>query len=169
LQMLAYIMGLQFYQKLGQWYQHRYKHVPTIDATPDGTKNPLLALFPSTKLKAPHRAWVINKYMWMYYDTRITEEAERCIIIAQQKFNQATKEEIDDQDLKEPIDLVIHKETAMEFWETESEATKEEVRAQVETDYNAEVEAWNSKKELPKTAQKYHQRVTQTYCNKNFA
>ncbi|KIM86480.1 hypothetical protein PILCRDRAFT_4959 [Piloderma croceum F 1598] len=145
--------------KLGQWYQHRYKHVPTIDATPDGTKNPLLALFPSTKLKAPHRAWVINKYMWMYYDTRITEEAERCIIIAQQKFNQATKEEIDDQDLKEPIDLVIHKETAMEFWETESEATKEEVRAQVETDYNAEVEAWNSKKELPKTAQKYHQRL----------
>jgi hypothetical protein len=107
--------------------------------------------------------------MRMYYDTRIAEEAERRIIIAQRKFNQATEEEIADQDLKEPIDLVICKETTMEFWETESEATKEEVRAQVETDYNAEVEAWNSKKDLPKTAQEYHQQVTQTYCDRNFA
>jgi len=131
--------------------------------------NPLLALFPSTELKAPRRAWVINKYMQVYYDMRIAEEAERRIIIAQRKFNQATEEEIADQDLKEPIDLIIRKETTMEFWETESEATKEEVQAQVETDYNAEVEAWNSKKDLPKTAQEYHQQVTQTHCDRNFA
>jgi hypothetical protein len=103
----------------------------------------------------------INQYMAMYYDTRFKEEAECRIIIAQRKFDEMTKEERDAEGLQNPMKqhLAIRSETAREFWLTESDATKEEVRAQIEVSYKDELEDWNTKQELPKTAQEYHQYV----------
>jgi hypothetical protein len=100
---------------------------------------------------------VINQYMMMHYESRMKEEAERRITIAQRKFDRTTKEERIRDGLKKPMAIVIRKETANKFWLTETDTIKEEVHARIEADYNEELEAWAAKLEVPKTAQEYHQ------------
>jgi hypothetical protein len=87
----------------------------------------MVALFPSSMLKPPCKMAEISQYMLMYYNTRLKEEAERRLAIAERKFSQATEEERSEQGLKKPIPVAIRQETARVFWETESEVTKEEV------------------------------------------
>jgi hypothetical protein len=99
----------------------------------------------------------INMYMAMYYETRIKEEAERRVIIAERKFEQTTEEERAVQDLKKLVPVAIRNHTAVEFWKTESETTKEAVKARIEELYNEVLEAWNGKRNVPKTPQEYHQ------------
>ena len=100
---------------------------------------------------------VINQYMMMHYESHMKEEAERRITIARRKFDRTTKEERTEEGLKKPMAIVIRKETAKEFWLTETDTIKEEVHARIEADYNEELEAWAAKLEVPKTAQEYHQ------------
>jgi hypothetical protein len=77
----------------------------------------------------------INEYMVMYYETCIKEEAEHCMNIAQHKYEQTIEAERIEQELKKPTELAIWKETAADFWMTESEETKAEVWVSIETVY----------------------------------
>lgn len=99
----------------------------------------------------------INQYMTMYYEEHIKEEAERCVIIAQQTFNETTEAERAEHGITKLIPLTIHKETAREFWLMESEEIKAEVRASIQALYEEELESWATKKVTPRTAQEYHQ------------
>jgi hypothetical protein len=99
----------------------------------------------------------ITLYMAMYYETRIKEEAERRVFMAERKFDQATEEERAEQDLKKPIPVAIRSHTTVEFWKTELEATKEAVKARIEELYDEELKAWRAKRIVPKTPQEYHQ------------
>jgi len=99
----------------------------------------------------------VTLYMAMYYEMHIKAEAERRVFLAERKFNQATEEERAEQDLKQPIPVAIRSHTAVEFWKTESETTKEAVKARIEELYDEELKAWKAKCTVPKMPQEYHQ------------
>jgi hypothetical protein len=99
----------------------------------------------------------VNHYMMLYYDTCIKAEAEHRVVITQWTFKAVTDEEKAARGLKKPMDVVVRMETVRTFWLTESEETKEEVRASIESSYIEEKESWAAKQEVPKTAQEYHQ------------
>ncbi|KIM78650.1 hypothetical protein PILCRDRAFT_11106 [Piloderma croceum F 1598] len=126
--------------KLQQWYHRKYKHIlDTGSHTPAGPLTNPFVILPSDPSK-PHRMAEINMYMAMYYETQIKEEAERHVIIAEQKFDQTTEEERADQGLKKPT-------------------TKEAVKARIEEFYNEQLEAWNGKHNVPKTPQEYYHQL----------
>jgi hypothetical protein len=99
----------------------------------------------------------VNHYMKLYYETRMKDEADRRLVIAQREYDNTTVEERLEKKLDPPVPLAIRKQTAESFWKTESAATKEEVRADLEAVYNEELRAWEARMELPKTPQEYHQ------------
>jgi hypothetical protein len=134
-------------------------HIPKTanNDDPSAEFNPLATILPASLSKPTRRMGEINQYMAMYYETRMKEEAERRISTAQLKYSQATEEERLEEGMKKPEAVVIRKETAVKFWSTESQETKDEVRAIVEAQHQQELRSWKAKQETPKTAQQYHQ------------
>ena len=84
-------------------------------------------------------------------------EADRCLVIAQREYEETTEDERIEMDLKPPVPLTIWLETAKQFWATESNETKAAVRENTEREYTAAKEAWETKHQVPKMPQEYHQ------------
>ena len=144
-------------QKLAQWYRRNYLHVPESTASDPVMINPFASLVPTNMPKTPRRLSELNMYMKIHYELRMKGEAERRLMMAQHEYEGTTEEERTERDLKLPVPLAIRLETARRFWETESAETKAAVRDEIEKEYEAEKEAWETKERVPKTPQEYHQ------------
>jgi hypothetical protein len=99
----------------------------------------------------------INMYMKIHYESRMKAEADHRLVMALHEYEETMEEERIVMDLKPPVPLTIRIETAKQFWVTESNETKVAVRKKIESEYAAAKEAWDTKHQVPKTPQEYHQ------------
>ena len=119
--------------------------------------NPFACLVPANMPKPPRRMSEISMYMKIHYELRMKAEADRRLVIAQCEYEETTEDERIKMDLKPPVPLTIRLETAKQFWATKSNETKAVVRENIEREYTAAKEAWETKHQVPKTLQEYHQ------------
>jgi hypothetical protein len=73
------------------------------------------------------------------------------------KYDEATEEERENEDLQKPIALQMRNEIGREFWNLETDEFREAVAQEAEDAHTKEVEEWEQSKVVPKTPQQFHQ------------
>ena len=126
--------------------------------------NPFTAAFSANIEKAPHKLSPFHQYFKLYYQSRIKEEYHRRYAIAKKSYDDATEEHKQSGAVKKPVTVSYRTEVGREFWLLETEEFWAETAKKAEDVHAKEVEEWEAAKEVPKTAQEFHQYVESVSC-----
>jgi len=125
--------------------------------------NPFSAVLSAHIEKAPHKLSPFHQYFKTYYKSRIKSEYCRRFAIAKKEYEDATEEELQSGAVEKPVAVTYRTAVGKEFWQLETEEFRAEV-AQIAEDAHAKgVEEWEAAKNVPKTAQEFHQYVVLWY------
>jgi hypothetical protein len=73
------------------------------------------------------------------------------------KYEEATEEERQNEDVQKPVPLQLRNEVGREFWNLESKEFREAVAQDAEDAHAKEVEEWEALRVVPRTPQQFHQ------------
>src|SRR6266436_1476758 len=147
-------------QKLSQWYRRMYKHPEVVKGDASSSGNPFVDIMAANIKKAPRKLSAFQWYYKFHYKSRVKAEYIRRFAIAKKKYNDASLEDKENGVVGKPIDVQIRTEITKEFWVLETDEFREQVAKDAEDDHAKQYEEWEQLKEVPKTAQQFHQYVT---------
>jgi hypothetical protein len=119
--------------------------------------NPLDVILGVEPTTPPRKRSPFHHYVKLYYSSRIKEEHERRYLVAKRLYEDATEEEREAQNMEVPKHVGMRTTVSMEFWNLESNDFRAEVAKKAEVEHLEELEAWNARKQAPKTPQQFHQ------------
>lgn len=119
------------------------------------TGDAVLSLVATRAPKKPRRSGYLGQYMKMNYKTAMKKEGDRRLNAAFIAYNMLTDEEREK--IKPPAAIQIRKTVAEEFWATESDAVREDVKAKAKEIHEEELKEWAQLKEVPQTPAQHYQ------------
>ena len=123
-------------------------------ATP--SDNPFLALIDQCAEKIPRRLSAYHQYMKIHYQSRVKSEYNRRYAAAANAYDSATEEQRELKIVPKPVQLKIRNEVGMEFWEAESDETRNAVIQAVEDAHAKDLEERENALLIPETPQQFH-------------
>lgn len=147
---------LIYFQKLGQWYRRKYKRTE-VTKSESSTVNPFTAVLASNIEKAPRKRSAFHQYLKQRYNSHIKEEYNRRHAIAKKQYDDASDEDKENGIAKKPVPVQLRAEVGREFWLLETQEFREQMDEVAEDAHAKEMEDWEESKQVPKTAQQFHQ------------
>jgi hypothetical protein len=144
-------------QKLSQWYRRMYKRPEAVKGGASSSANPFTDIMAANIEKAPRKLSAFQWYYKFYYKSRVKAEYIRRFTIAKKEYKDASLEDKENGVVGKPIDVQIRTEITKEFWVLETDEFREQVAKDAEDDHAKQLEEWEQLKEVPKTAQQFHQ------------
>jgi hypothetical protein len=148
---------LKYLQKLSQWYRRMYKRPEATKGGDSSSANPFTSVMAANIEKAPRKLAAFQWYYKMYYKSRMKDEYLRRFAVATKKYKEASPEE--KETLNKPIPVQIRSEIVREFWNLETVEYREQMARDAEEAHSKAFEDWEQLKQVPKTAQQFHQYV----------
>ena len=128
-----------------------------MKADTHSSANPLTAVFAMNIEKAPRRLTPVHMYYKLHYRTRIKDEFLRRYAVVKKAYDDASQEDRDSGAIKKPVPLQYRNEIGKEFWLLESSEFRNKVAQQAEDAHLEQLQAWEEARQVPKTAQQFHQ------------
>lgn len=146
-------------QKLSQWYRRMYKRPEVTKGGAPSLANPYIGVMTANINKQPRRLSAFQWYFKNYYKSHVKEEYIRRFTIAKNEYDDASLEDKENGTVMKPIDVQIRTEVTKEFWNLETDEFRQQVAQDTEDAHAKAFEEWEQLKEVPKTAQQFHQYV----------
>lgn len=147
---------LIYSKKLAQWYRRKYKRTE-IKKSESSSANPFTTVLATGIEKPPRKRTPLHHYFKWFYNSRIKEEYNRRFAVAKKLFDEASEDNKLNGSAKKPMVVQIRTEVGREFWFLEMEEFQEQMVEEVEDIHTKEMEDWEAMKQVPKTAQQFHQ------------
>lgn len=145
------------FQKLSQWYRHKFKHPESKEIASSSPPNPFMSVLAESINRAPRRLTPLHRYFKLHYVRKIKPEFIRRYAVAKQNWVDATDDEKKRGVVQKPFAVKIHAELGREFWLLETEEFREEIAASAASAHAEEITEWQAAKMLPTTPQEFHQ------------
>jgi len=147
---------LIYFQKLGQWYRRKYKHTEIIKSD-SSSVNPFTAVLAANMDKPPRKRTPFHHYFKQHYKSQFKDEYNWRFAIARKEYDDASEEDKENGIVKKPKPVVMRTEIGREFWFLEMEEFREQIHKEAENTHAKAMEEWEESKQVPKTAQQFHQ------------
>ncbi|KIM74212.1 hypothetical protein PILCRDRAFT_14653 [Piloderma croceum F 1598] len=145
--------------KLSQWYRRMYKRPEVTKGGAPSLANPYIGVMTANINKQPRRLSAFQWYFKNYYKSHVKEEYIRRFTIAKNEYDDASLEDKENGTVMKPIDVQIRTEVTKEFWNLETDEFRQQVAQDTEDAHAKAFEEWEQLKEVPKTAQQFHQQL----------
>lgn len=129
------------------------------------SKTPLADIMANQKTAAPRRSSAFQLYTRMHYVSRVKPAFQPFFTALRKAYvdvNAAAIESADGQtanDTKPPVEVAERTKMTHAFWEGETEAFRNQIKANADDEHKHALAAWEQDKEMPVTPQQYHQYV----------
>jgi HSP90 family molecular chaperone len=143
------------FQKLAQWYRHKYKRPQAPKDSP--TAGPFATVLAEHTTKPPRKLNPFHHYLKLYYISRIKDKYNRRYSLAKKQYDEATEVERTEQKLKKPVPVQIRTEIGREFWMLESSEFRDQIAKSADDAHERDMEEWEENQQTPKTPQQFHQ------------